>query len=72
LENYYDKQYIKRQNTTMSKVLEGIGKIFTGSPVKDDGSSFYDFSAKNLEGTEEISFSKYKGKVLLVVNVASK
>jgi len=35
-------------------------------------SSFYDFSAKNLEGTEEIQFSKYKGKVLLVVNVASK
>lgn len=32
---------------------------------------FYDFSAKNIQG-EEVSMSHYKGKVLLIVNVASK
>lgn len=33
--------------------------------------SFYDFSAQVLDSTETIPFSKYKGKVCLVVNVAS-
>lgn len=33
--------------------------------------SIYDFNVKTIEG-EEISMSKYKGKVLLIVNVASK
>ncbi len=33
--------------------------------------SIYDFTVKNIEG-EDISLSKYKGKVLLIVNVASK
>jgi len=57
----------------MAAIWGGIAKILTPSPLAaDTGSSFYDFSAKNLEGTEEIQFSKYKGKVLLVVNVASK
>lgn len=32
---------------------------------------FYDFSAQSIEG-KEISMSDYKGKVLVVVNVASK
>ena len=32
---------------------------------------FYDFSAKSITG-EEVSMSAYKGKVVLVVNVASK
>lgn len=32
--------------------------------------SFYDLSAKNLAG-EEVSFSKYRGKVVLIENVAS-
>jgi glutathione peroxidase len=31
---------------------------------------FYDFEAKNIKG-ETISMSQYKGKVVLVVNVAS-
>lgn len=34
--------------------------------------TFYDFNAKNLEATETINTSKYKGKVCVVVNVASK
>ncbi len=33
--------------------------------------SIYDFNVKTIEG-EEVSLSKYKGKVLLIVNVASK
>ncbi len=34
--------------------------------------SFYDFKLKSLDGTEEIDFAKYKGKKVLLVNVASK
>lgn len=34
-------------------------------------SKFYEFSAKSLKG-KEISMSEYKGKVVLVVNTASK
>ncbi|WP_291653936.1 glutathione peroxidase [Clostridium sp.] len=33
--------------------------------------SFYDYSAKNIDG-KEINMSDYKGKVVLVVNTASK
>lgn len=33
--------------------------------------SIYDFSVKDIDG-KEVSMSKYKGKVLLIVNVASK
>ncbi len=34
-------------------------------------SKFYDFSAKSIQG-QDISMSKYKGKVILIVNTASK
>lgn len=33
--------------------------------------SFYDFKLKSLDGKEEISLSRYKGKKVLLVNVAS-
>jgi len=33
--------------------------------------SIYEFSARTLEG-EAVNFEKYKGKVLVVVNVASR
>ncbi len=33
--------------------------------------SFYDFSAKKIDG-QEISMDAYKGKVVIVVNTASK
>lgn len=36
-----------------------------------EGNSVYDFAVKNLDG-EEVSLSKYKGKVILIVNIASK
>jgi glutathione peroxidase len=34
--------------------------------------SFYDFTLTSLDGREEISFERYKGKKVLLVNVASK
>lgn len=33
--------------------------------------NFYDFSAKNIDG-QQINMNEYKGKVLLIVNTASK
>ena len=33
--------------------------------------SFYDLSAKDIDGND-VSFDKFKGKVVLVTNVASK
>jgi len=33
--------------------------------------SIYDYKAKSIDG-EEIKLEKYKGKVLLIVNTASK
>lgn len=34
--------------------------------------SFYDYSLKSLDGKQTIDFSKYKGKKVVVLNVASK
>ena len=36
-----------------------------------DGAKFYSYSMKDIDG-KEVPLSKYKGEVLLVVNVASK
>jgi glutathione peroxidase len=44
---------------------------FTSIIAKENNMSIYDFNVKTIDG-EEISMSKYKGKVLLIVNVASK
>ena len=38
--------------------------------AKENKMSIYDFNVTNIEG-KEISLNKYKGKVLLIVNVAS-
>lgn len=38
--------------------------------AKDTPMSIYDFNVKNIDG-KEVSMSKYKDKVLLIVNVAS-
>ena len=45
-------------------------QCFYRQQVRKMGTSFYDFKAVNLKG-EEVSFSKYKGKVVLIENVAS-
>jgi glutathione peroxidase len=39
--------------------------------AKESNMSIYDFNLKTIDG-KDISMSKYKGKVLLIVNVASK
>jgi glutathione peroxidase len=44
--------------------------IFTAMLLTSAG-SVYDFKINSIEG-EEIDFAKYKGKTLLIVNVASK
>lgn len=38
--------------------------------AKENGAMIYDFNVKSIEG-KDISMSKYKGQVLLIVNVAS-
>lgn len=51
------------------KVLLTLFLIFTGVNAQVS-MSIYDFSVKTIDG-KEISMSEYKGKVLLIVNVAS-
>lgn len=51
----------------MKTLAFALFMIFMSAPMKD----IYDFKIKSLEG-EEIDFKKYKGKTLLIVNVASK
>jgi glutathione peroxidase len=48
-----------------------LGSIRKPDPSILDQSSIYDFTMKTIDG-EDRSLSTYKGKVLLVVNVASK
>ena len=45
--------------------------IFTQIFAQEKKMNIYDFNVKTIDGNE-ISMSKYKGKVLLIVNVASK
>ena len=45
--------------------------LITSLVAKENHMSIYDIKVKDIDG-QEISLSKYKGKVLLIVNVASK
>lgn len=53
------------------KILLLLVLTFSSIIAKENKMSIYDFNVKTIDG-EEISMSKYKGKVLLIVNVASK
>ena len=53
------------------KILLLIMLFLTSIIAKENNMSIYDFNIKTIDG-EEVSMSKYKGKVLLIVNVASK
>ena len=53
------------------KILLIITLTLISTFAKENQLSIYDFKAKKIDG-EEISLEKYKGKVLLIVNVASK
>ena len=44
---------------------------FIGPPLKDSFMKFYDFSAKKMNG-QEVKMEEFKGKVVLIVNTASK
>jgi glutathione peroxidase len=50
----------------MKTLVLSVLMLVVGSPA-----SLYDFKMNSLEG-KEIDFSQYKGKTLLIVNVASK
>ena len=54
-----------------NKILLLIMLFLTSIIAKENNMSIYDFNVKTIDG-EEVSMSKYKGKVLLIVNVASK
>ena len=53
------------------KIMLVLSLIFSSINAKENQMSIYDFNVKTIDG-QEISMSKYKGKVLLIVNVASK
>lgn len=45
--------------------------VLSNMSATDTQSDFYTFKLKSLDGTTEIDFSKFKGKKVLLVNVAS-
>lgn len=60
--------------TILSRTALLLASFLLGSPVtatNTGGKSVYDFSMKTIDG-KMVSLSTYKGKVLLVVNVASR
>lgn len=54
-----------------TKIILTLILTFSSIIAKENKMSIYDFNVKTIDG-EEISMEKYKGKVLLIVNVASK
>ena len=65
------KQIKLRALSIILLMIFGINITISNSKEKDNQMSIYDFKAKTIDGTEK-SLSDYKGKVLLIVNVASK
>ena len=53
------------------KIMLVLSLIFSSINAKENQMSIYDFNVRTIDG-QEISMSKYKGKVLLIVNVASR
>lgn len=67
--SYDDKQAAKQKKASNK---EGKQYINQGSMTEaNTESSFYNFKIKTLDGKTSIDFSKYKGKKVLIVNVAS-
>jgi glutathione peroxidase len=50
---------------------EGMDSILTSNSENSMESSFYDFKMKDING-KEVDFSTFKGKKIMIVNVASK
>jgi hypothetical protein len=63
--------------TTSATALQGARlrsaprRVFSRAAVRPMASGFYDLSAKDINGND-VAFSKFKGKVVLITNVASK
>ena len=57
--------------SSLGRLQDGVIRAFAGTDKGTDKSSFYDCVDKNMTG-ETVPMSKFKGDVLLVVNVASK
>jgi len=49
----------------------GLSVGASSTPSDDDPKSIYDFKVKSIDG-QEVELSKFKGKTILVVNVASR
>lgn len=45
--------------------------VLASAILGNDSSSIYDFSVKDIEG-RDVSLSEYQGKIIMIVNVASK
>ena len=60
-----------RKGLTMKKPFLFLTLLFGSLLYADSSHTFYDFNATTITGKVQ-SMSEYKGKVLLVVNVASK
>ncbi|XP_024372544.1 probable phospholipid hydroperoxide glutathione peroxidase [Physcomitrium patens] len=56
-------------NAASSTCVRGMEPVNAAAQVQS-GSSIYDFVVKDIDGND-VELSKYKGKVLLIVNVAS-
>ena len=56
---------------SLGRLQDSVIRTFAGVDGGTEKSSFYDCVDKNMEG-EDVPMSKYKGNVLMVVNVASK
>lgn len=52
-------------------LLAAFALLFSVAGYAQDGKSIYDYSVKDIHGND-VSLASYKGKVLLIVNVASK
>jgi len=55
----------------MKNIFLIISLLFSTIIAKDSVMSIYDFNVTDIDG-KKVSMSKYKGKVFLIVNVASK
>jgi glutathione peroxidase len=53
------------------KIIITLLMMAFASGINTNETAFYDFNVQNIDG-EEVSLGDYKGKVILVVNVASK
>lgn len=52
-------------------VTPGLAEVISRRTCGEVAGDFYQFSAKTLNGSNLIEFEEYRGKVVLVANVAT-